>query len=507
MPTDSSNAPRRSEMEPAAESESSAPLSDDADRAILKKLEVGAIIDGKYRIDEVIGRGAMGVVVGATHMQLHEKVALKFLHVKGQGDHGEFHTRFRREAKVSAKLKNEHITRVLDVGLSDNLPFMVMDHLVGADLRAMLNAKGRLGVAQAVDYIVQVCEGVAEAHAKGIVHRDLKPSNLFVTTRSDGSDLIKILDFGISKWSAEGEVGELTHTGVVLGSPKYMAPDQLFGSSDVDARADVWSIGAILYEMLAGQPPFNQSSLARICAELSSARMPPSITASNPDVSSALEAVIFRCFERERTARIQNVALLAGALLDAVNAPFASEVRVRIAATLDPSAAKDPLASLGHLTTTGAFRASPSSRGSGSTQAGVTSEEAAARRRPGLVLVALVLLLAVIAVVGSIAMKRDDKSTGSASAIATTAPTATTATATDTATPTPSATESATESASAEPPKTRFVPPPIPARTAAAAAATTTAQAPTPPTTAAPPPPPAATQDPPKKRNPLEDRQ
>src|SRR5208282_5881625 len=156
-------------------------------------------------------------------------------------------------------LRNEHIARVIDVGVwREKVPFMVMDLLVGDDLRRTLkqSPNGRLPVPTALEYIVQICEGLAEAHAHGIVHRDLKPSNIYVTKRPDGTDLIKILDFGISKWSShEEQVDELTQTGVVLGSPKYMAPEQLFGSANVDARADVWSIAAILYEMLSGRPP------------------------------------------------------------------------------------------------------------------------------------------------------------------------------------------------------------------------------------------------------------
>ncbi|HEY2512215.1 MAG TPA: serine/threonine-protein kinase, partial [Polyangiaceae bacterium] len=149
--------------------------------SLLKLLTVGTTIDGKYKIDEIIGRGAMGVVVAATHIHLRERVALKFLSTKAHGDTSDFHSRFRREAQVSAKLRNEHITRVIDVGVwRERVPFMVMDHLVGYDLRRTLKSspEGRLPTALALDYVVQMCEGLAEAHAHGIVHRDLKPSNL-----------------------------------------------------------------------------------------------------------------------------------------------------------------------------------------------------------------------------------------------------------------------------------------------------------------------------------------
>ena len=215
---------------------------------------------------------------------------------------------------------------------------MVMDFLEGSDLRETVKAQGPLPVGTAVDYTVQICVGIAEAHANGIVHRDLKPSNLFITRRPDGSDIVKILDFGISKWRAgEGEIEELTQTGVVLGSPKYMAPEQLFGSSEVDARADVWSIGAMFYEMLAGRPPYDVPTITRICAELSTDKPPPSIRERRPEVSAEVEAVVMRCFMRDPDGRPQDVGELAGALLEAIEAPFAGAIRQKIAATLDPS--------------------------------------------------------------------------------------------------------------------------------------------------------------------------
>ncbi|HEY6459441.1 MAG TPA: serine/threonine-protein kinase, partial [Polyangiaceae bacterium] len=280
-----------------------------------------------------------------------ERVALKFLRYRAKGGAtDDFQSRFKREAKVSAKLKNEHITRVIDVGVwRDRVPYMVMDHLTGTDLRQLIRSGEPIPVPLAIDYTVQVCEGIAEAHAYGVVHRDLKPSNLFITKRPDGSDLVKILDFGISKWTAdETDIDELTQTGVVLGSPKYMAPEQLFGSNEVDSRADVWSTGAILYEMLAGRPPFDLPTFTKICAELSTDHPPPSIIAKRSEVTPELEAVVMRCFARAPDKRIQNVAELAGEVLDAVQAPFADAVRQKILATLDPKNGRDALGTTGN---------------------------------------------------------------------------------------------------------------------------------------------------------------
>ena len=327
--------------------------------AILAKLGVGTIIEGKYRVDEVLGRGTMGVVVAATHLHLLESVALKFINVRVSSRGEDFRARFRREAQLSAKLRSEHIARVIDVGVwQGGTPFMVMEHLAGMDLRKVIKTRGPLPLDVALDYVVQVCEGLAEAHGLGVVHRDLKPSNIFITQRPDGSDLVKILDFGISKWSVEEDMNELTQSGVVLGSPKYMAAEHLFGSANVDARADVWSIGAIFYAMLVGRSPYDFTNIMHLCAELATENPPGSLCDVRPDVPAALDAVVMRCFERDREKRVQSVADLAGDLLDAVDAPFASSVRQSITAALAPRRARDPLSSTGgHPMATGQYRA------------------------------------------------------------------------------------------------------------------------------------------------------
>ena len=315
--------------------------------SLLKQLAAGTVIDGRYRVDEILGEGAMGVVVAAKHLQLDERVALKFLRYCSQGGDDDFRSRFRREAKVSAMLRNQHITRVVDVGIwRDRVPYMVMEHLAGTDLRLLIKNEGPLPVTRAVHLVVQVCLGISEAHAKGVVHRDLKPSNIFVVPRPDGSDLVKILDFGISKWAAgEADIDDLTKTGTILGSPNYMAPEQLVGNPRVDARADVWSIGAILYRLLSGRAPFESPSFPRLVAEVTSDRLPPALTALRPEISRELEAVVMRCFARNRDRRIQNVAELAGDLLDAVEAPSAAAVRQRIDATLSIPTAEIPITS------------------------------------------------------------------------------------------------------------------------------------------------------------------
>jgi len=308
---------------------------EDASEALMRVLTPGTLVAEKYRIEEQLGVGGMGLVVAARHLELDERVALKFLlHPESSSKQGR--ARFYREAKVCARIRNEHITRVLDVGTYKRWPFMVMEHLSGRDVRSILREEKLLPLPRAIDYAVQLCEGLAEAHAHAVVHRDLKPTNLFITRRSDGTELLKILDFGISKWTVEADMGDdLTQTGVILGTPRYMAPEQLLGCNTVDARADVWSVGAILYELISGKPPYEQPSFALVCAALANGQPPPPIVRHGLDVPHEIEDVVRRCLEPDVARRIQNVADLAGDLLEAAHAGVAAEVRARLSAVLE----------------------------------------------------------------------------------------------------------------------------------------------------------------------------
>ncbi len=222
-----------------------------------------------------------------------------------------------------------------------------MERLEGVDLRRKLkNSAGGLPVPVALNYALQICEGIAEAHAHGIIHRDLKPANLFVTRKEDGTDLIKIMDFGISKWNG-GEIGEITKDGTLLGSPKYMAPEQVFGAKSIDTRADIWSIGAIVYEMLAGRTPYVETTLARLCGALV-AGPPPRLDEVNPDLPARLASVVARSLESTPAARTASVAELAGALLDAVD-ESGQGVRERLEAILAMRRVDDVVPSAGNL--------------------------------------------------------------------------------------------------------------------------------------------------------------
>jgi serine/threonine-protein kinase len=259
----------------------------------------------------------MGVIVAAFHLQLDQLVALKFLLPDAAKDR-EVVSRFAREARAAAKIQSEHVARVLDVGTLDTgAPYMVMEYLEGHDLDDVLKRDGTLPVPEAVSYVLQACEAVAEAHALGIVHRDLKPANLFLAERTDGSFSIKVLDFGISKVLPDGPHmvdASLTRTSAVIGSPMYMSPEQLRSARDVDIRADIWSLGVILYEMVCGKGPFSTGTVPEVCAAiLKDPPQPPHEL--REDVPPGLEAIVLRCLQKEPPKRYANIAELAAELL------------------------------------------------------------------------------------------------------------------------------------------------------------------------------------------------
>ncbi len=299
----------------------------------LSPVRIGEILAGKYRVERVLGAGGMGVVVLARHVQLDQLVALKFLLTESL-DKPTIVARFEREARAVVRLKSDHVARVLDVGkMETGAPYIVMEYLEGEDLAIALEHRGPLPVAVAVDYLLQTCEALAEAHGVGIVHRDLKPGNLFLTRRVDGKSLIKVLDFGISKLADGRENLSLTQTAEVVGSPKYMSPEQLRASRLADARSDIWSLGIILYELIGGEVPFVAETLAHLCAIVIS-EPPRSIRALRPEVPVGIEQIIARCLEKDPNDRFQSVADLAMAL-----DPFVSNMQTSAAQRVQAVAA------------------------------------------------------------------------------------------------------------------------------------------------------------------------
>jgi serine/threonine-protein kinase len=277
----------------------------------------GEVIGGKYRVGECIGYGGMGVVCAATHLELERKLAIKFVRPE-LAESNEFVTRFLNEARAAAALRSEHVAQVLDCGrLPSGTPYMVLEHLEGADLESIVGSRGPLPVALAVDLALQLCEALAEAHAAHIIHRDIKPQNLFVTEGPGGTPTLKVLDFGVSKRLYGGDPS-LTQGTQGVGSPHYMSPEQMTSPSDVDERTDIWSVGAVLFELLAGRPPFTGESLPEICAKVVT-QPAPFIRSFRPNVPPRLESVVQRCLEKNRDQRFADMGELAEAL-----APFAS---------------------------------------------------------------------------------------------------------------------------------------------------------------------------------------
>ena len=279
-------------------------------------LQPGQILAGKYRVERQIGRGGMGIVLAATHLQLEHLVAIKVLRRDLLEDDKAL-ARLLSEARAAAKIRSEHVARVLDVGTLENgSPFIVMEYLEGEDLADLLDRQGALEVTQAVRFLLQSCEALAEVHAAEMVHRDLKPGNLFLAKLPDGSHSLKIVDFGISKHiggSARNQAA--TTSAQVLGSPYYMPPEQM-RAEPVDERSDIWSLGAILFEMLTARPPFLGETLPEVYAAVLG-QPAPSIESLRPGVPAGLDDIVQRCLDKDAAQRFCDVADLAEAL-----APF-----------------------------------------------------------------------------------------------------------------------------------------------------------------------------------------
>ncbi len=296
-------------------------------------LDVGDVLAKKYRLERLVGEGGTGVVVAARHLQLERNVAIKFLRAALASD--EIRMRFEREARAIGQIESEHVVLVLDVGALDDgdAPYMVMEYLEGRDLAKILKEDGPLSIEDAVDCMLQVCEALEGAHQQGIVHRDLKPANLFLTRREDGGPHIKVVDFGISKMLDPKMIDrgpkEMTNAFTVLGSPRYMAPEQLRNSKDVDGRADLWSLGAVLFQLLSGKPAFDAEDNINVSLAVLT-KEPQRLRDLAPHVPPALEAVVAKCLQKDRARRYQSAAALAEAL-----APFASDPTVESLARLE----------------------------------------------------------------------------------------------------------------------------------------------------------------------------
>jgi eukaryotic-like serine/threonine-protein kinase len=285
-------------------------------------LRPGELVEGRYRIEAVLGSGGMASVYRATHLALEQPVAIKVVSPLIRAIPG-VAQRFMREARAATRLKSDHVARVFDVGTTrDGAPYMVMEFLDGKDLGSLVDEGRRLRIDQAVEYVLQACEALAEVHGVGIVHRDLKPANLFLTRGPDGRPHVKLIDFGISRIEAPLSIADasvLTNPDAIMGSPRYMSPEQMESASKADVRSDIWALGAVLYELLTGDAPYDGGTHLEIYASIAKGP-PPAPSRFRNDVPRELDAIVLRCLETDPRKRYAHVAALGDAL-----APFGME--------------------------------------------------------------------------------------------------------------------------------------------------------------------------------------
>ncbi len=304
----------------------------------------GTVLVGKYRVERALGEGGMAVVLEATHLALGQRVAVKLLRGNAARSQ-EVVARFLREAQIAAQLPPEHIARVTDVGQSqDGTPYLVMELLVGRDLAHELHARGPLPIVEAVDLVLQACEGVAEAHAVGLVHRDLKPANLFLTRRRDGAPVVKVLDFGLSKAAVDKASHALTQTTSNFGTPQYMSPEQIQSAKHVDARSDQHALAMVLFELLTASPPFEADTVTAL-AVIIATKPPPMASELRPEVPHGLSAALARAMAKRPEDRFPDLAGFAAAIgpYGGVNAgPQASAIAAILAAVPQSRSAAAP---------------------------------------------------------------------------------------------------------------------------------------------------------------------
>lgn len=280
--------------------------------------ERGAILVGKYEVISVLGKGGMGVVLQARNQRTEQSVAIKLL-LPDARQNPDVVARFEREARAAARIQGSHVVRVYDVdSLPDGSPMMVMELLQGWDLGQELAARGPLPYPEAVEFMLQACEAIGQAHQMGIVHRDIKPANLFLC-QEGAKRLLKVVDFGISKVvEPAGQINQ-TATTAAFGTPQYMSPEQVRSTKNVDGRSDIWALGVVLYELLGGRAPFGSDTSTGTLAAIM-ADTPEDLRNLRPDVPSKLAAAVMKALEKRVEDRFQDVAAFVAAI-----APFGAK--------------------------------------------------------------------------------------------------------------------------------------------------------------------------------------
>jgi len=273
-------------------------------------LNVGDLIQSRYRLTRLLGTGASGTVWAARNELIDRDVALKVMRPEVAEDAVALQ-RFFNEAKASGRVRSPSIVEILDLGQAeDGSPFLVFELLEGESLDEKLRREGTIGAESLLEMLVGVARALSLAHAQGIIHRDLKPANLFVTRGPTGALIAKILDFGISKVFDTGANFSLTRTGTVVGSPAYMSPEQAAGREDIDGRADIWSLGVVMYEALTGTLPHQAANYNALMVRILTQDCDP-IATRKTELPASVCAIVDACLKRERDDRTSGAELLA----------------------------------------------------------------------------------------------------------------------------------------------------------------------------------------------------
>jgi serine/threonine protein kinase len=326
-----------------------------------KVARIGELVGAKYRIVRKLAEGGMGVVYEAQHTVVRRRFAVKFLR-PDLAERRDILNRFQREAEAAGALESEHVAAAVDFGIApDGTPYIVMEYLVGESVAVLLEREGRLPVTRAADLASQASRGIQVAHLSGIIHRDLKPQNLFVCRRQDGTDLLKILDFGVAKLQAIDEMNASTRTGTVLGTVAYMSPEQARGDKVVDQRSDVYALGAILYELVSQRKPHPGESHNAVLHHISTHPAVP-LESVQPGLPEAFVAIVGRALSSDPCDRPPSAEALAEALVPFAercvwaapkledSGPTRAEVSSTLLAPADPARAMPPASSLAALT-------------------------------------------------------------------------------------------------------------------------------------------------------------
>jgi serine/threonine-protein kinase len=296
---------------------------------------IGIVVDSRYRIIDLVGRGGMGAVYRVEHVKMGKVMAMKLLHGE-LSQNQEVARRFRREAEAVSRLSHINTVSVFDFGTHQGMMYLVMEYIEGRDLSDVLRAQGSLPATRVAPILVQVCSALVEAHGKGIIHRDIKPENILVSQQYDRRDFVKVLDFGLAKLREQRERTKITQDGSLVGTPYYMAPEHIRGEG-VDSRSDVYSLGAVMYKLLTGETPFSASSpMGIITKHLTEKVDPPSMRFPNLEIPTQCDAIVIKAMNKKPDDRYGSAYELRSALAD-------------LAIELDPNAEVQRFTSTGDL--------------------------------------------------------------------------------------------------------------------------------------------------------------